>query len=148
VPRLHAAEPAIERGLAVGPCGEPARRAGAEQVIAFAERKRHADDLQRRRRQVDEMSVAVLRPLLGQLPGPRLEVEFTLAHAADFLRPLSEQDQLPNDAAEVVVAAAGVPLRDELAVREYPRPLLGLLRVTGTDHRILPSPSLFHRPGE
>src|SRR5262249_14499813 len=116
LPRLHGAiEATIELFPAVSPRGVSAGRARPEQVIALAERVHRANDLERRRWQVDEMGVAVLAALLGQLPGPSIEVELARAHAADLFAPAAGEDQQANDAAEVVVTA-GVRDRHELGV--------------------------------
>src|SRR5262245_4283876 len=77
LPRLHrAVEVKIERVLGASPFGEAANRSGAEQVVTLAERKRHADNIERPGRQIYEMGTAVLRTLLGQFPGAGIQIEF------------------------------------------------------------------------
>src|SRR5262249_38255744 len=82
----------IERLLAMGPVGKTANRSGAKQALALAQWKRHANDLQRRRRQIDKVRAMVLGTLLRQLPGPGLQIELVRARAAHFLGPAAEQD--------------------------------------------------------
>src|SRR5262249_36902352 len=149
LPWLHlAAETAVERLLAFGPGGEAARRTAPEQVIARAEWKRRAHDLERRRWQVDKVGTAVLRPLFRKFPSRGVEAEFACAHATSLLRSFTDKDQQPNIAIEIVVAVAGIPGPDQFGVGKHPITRLGICRLAGADDRVGLRPTLLHRPLE